>query len=169
MNINYKSLLVLIISMLLMGCATVMNQHVAESLTIRSDPSQANVIIEDETGVKIYEGTTPTFVHLVKKKGYFSGKKYSVRIRKEGYEDKLVIVDTTINKWYIGNIVIGGVIGFLVIDPITGAMWSLSTNDVNVTFDEPKRPLLLNPDDIIIVTLQDIPLDLHHKLIPIVK
>ena len=41
-----------------MGCATVMNQHVAESLTIRSDPSQANVIIEDETGTKIYEGTT---------------------------------------------------------------------------------------------------------------
>jgi hypothetical protein len=27
--------------------------------------------------------------------------------------------------WYIGNILFGGVIGFLIVDPATGAMWKL--------------------------------------------
>jgi hypothetical protein len=27
--------------------------------------------------------------------------------------------------WYLGNIVFGGLVGLLVVDPLTGAMWKL--------------------------------------------
>jgi hypothetical protein len=35
-----------------------------------------------------------------------------------------------LNKWYFGNILLGGVIGMLVVDPLTGAMYSLDEDYV---------------------------------------
>lgn len=29
------------------------------------------------------------------------------------------------NGWYIGNLLFGGIIGLLIVDPATGAMWTL--------------------------------------------
>jgi len=35
--------------------------------------------------------------------------------------------------WYLaGNIVFGGIAGWLIVDPLTGAMWRLSPKEVNV-------------------------------------
>ena len=31
----------------------------------------------------------------------------------------------TLDGWYIGNIIFGGLLGILIIDPATGAMWRL--------------------------------------------
>jgi hypothetical protein len=45
-------------------------------------------------------------------------------------------VDSTINGWYVGNIVFGGFIGWLIVDPLTGAMWALDTEHVNGTLAE---------------------------------
>lgn len=38
-----------------------------------------------------------------------------------------------LNGWYFGNILIGRVIGMLIIDPATDAMWKLETLPINVT------------------------------------
>ena len=35
--------------------------------------------------------------------------------------------------WYIGHILFGGLIGFLIIDPATGSMWKLNES-VHVSF-----------------------------------
>jgi hypothetical protein len=42
-----------------------------------------------------------------------------------GYETKKINVECSINGWYFGNIVFGGLIGFLIVDPVTGAMFKL--------------------------------------------
>ncbi len=34
-------------------------------------------------------------------------------------------LEATLDGWYIGNIIFGGLIGFLIVDPLTGAMWKL--------------------------------------------
>jgi hypothetical protein len=39
------------------------------------------------------------------------------------------------NAWYLGNIIFGGLIG-IVIDPITGAIYELSPDQVNAHFNK---------------------------------
>ena len=66
-----KAMLILVTSVVLTGCATIMGQSAPETLNVRSTPDQAQVIITDEGGIKIFEGKTPTSLPLEKKKGFF--------------------------------------------------------------------------------------------------
>lgn len=163
----YKGLIISIALTTLASCATIMGNSAPETLNVRSTPDQARVIITDESGTKIFEGKTPTSLPLEKKKGYFSGKKYDVRILKDGYDEQIVTVDTKVGGWYIGNILFGGLLGLLIIDPATGAMWTLDTNEVNVTFNALKQGALIAPNSANIVLLQDVPLTLHDKMVKI--
>lgn len=38
-----------------------------------------------------------------------------------------------LDGWYFGNILIGGLLGMLIIDPATGAMWKIETEFLNET------------------------------------
>ncbi|MEA2098896.1 MAG: hypothetical protein U9P72_02065 [Campylobacterota bacterium] len=40
-------------------------------------------------------------------------------------------VESGLNGWYFGNIIFGGLLGILIVDPISGAI--ISYDDVNVT------------------------------------
>ena len=162
----WKSAVPLLATIVLAGCATIMGKSAPETSNVRSTPDQASVVITDESGTKIFEGKTPTSLPLEKKKGFFSGKQYEVKILKEGYSEKIVTVDTKLGGWYAGNLLFGGVIGFLIIDPATGAMWTLNTNEVNVSFDEIKQGTITKPSNATnIVLLQDVPLSLRDKMI----
>ena len=151
-------------SVALVGCATIMGKGAAETLNVRSTPDQAAVLITDESGTRIFEGKTPTTLPLEKKRGYFSGKKYTVRVVKEGYKEHLLTVDTNVNAWYIaGNFVFGGLVGWLIVDPATGAMWSLDTNEINagLTADVARQ----QREDTSIVLLQDVPTELRSRMV----
>ncbi len=166
-NIMPKTLIILVTLTVLTGCATIMGKSAPENLNIRSNPEQARVVIFDESGTKIFEGKTPTSLSLEKKNGYFSGKTYTVKIIKEGYHEHTVTVGTKANGWYIiGNLIFGGLIGWLIIDPATGAMWSLNTNQINATL-ESKEGAMIDPNRITIVLLQDVPLSLRDKMVKI--
>lgn len=165
-EIMWKLAVSLLATIVLASCATIMGKSAPETLSVRSTPDQASVVITDESGTKIFEGKTPTSLPLEKKKGFFSGKKYDVKILKEGYSEKIVTVDTKVGGWYVGNLLFGGVIGFLIIDPATGAMWTLNTNEVNVSFDEIKQGTITKPSNATnIVLLQDVPFSLRDKMI----
>src|SRR5436305_14092712 len=43
------------------------------------------------------------------------------------------MVHATINGWYFGNLAFGGVIGMLVVDPLTGAMYTLEPDQIDQT------------------------------------
>lgn len=163
----YKGLIATAALTTLASCATLMGQSAPETLNVRSTPDQARIIITDESGTKIFEGKTPTALPLEKKKGYFSGKKYDVRISKEGYDEQIVTVDTKVGGWYIGNILFGGLLGLLIVDPATGAMWALDTNEVNVTFNALKQGAIIAPNKANVVLLQDIPSVLRDKMVKI--
>ena len=163
-----KILVGVLILTVLVSCATIMGKSSPETLNVRSAPDQANVVITDESGTKIFEGKTPTVVSLEKKKGYFSGKKYNVKISLSNYAEQNVTVDTRAGGWYIGgNLLFGGLIGWLIIDPATGAMWTLDTNEINVTLEASKHGALSNPDKAGIVLLQDVPLSLRDKMVKV--
>ena len=165
-NKMWKAIPVLFASTVLAGCATIMGNSAHETLNVRSAPDQATVVILDESGTKIFEGKTPTSLPLEKKKGYFSGKKYSVNIRKEGFAEQNVTVDTKVNGWYVaGNLVFGGVIGWLIVDPATGAMWKLDTNEIDVTLRGPRQGRTVEPNTARIVLLEDVPPSLRSKMV----
>jgi len=49
-------------------------------------------------------------------------------------KQKLQLYPPSISGWYWGNILFGGLIGMLIVDPITGAMYKLPKN-TNVSLD----------------------------------
>ena len=45
-------------------------------------------------------------------------------MKKEGYQDALQQMDSTVSGWYIANIFFGGLLGMIVVDPASGGMYS---------------------------------------------
>src|SRR3569832_821012 len=129
----YKKLLPLIVAAgLSSGCASIVGKRGAETLNLSSSPERADVTIADESGQVVYRGSTPTVVNLEKKRGYFSGKDYIITIAKSGYRNQTILVKTRPNGWYLaGNLLFGGLIGYLIVDPLTGAMWTFDANAIN--------------------------------------
>ena len=101
-----------------------------------------------------------------------------MKIAKEGCTDQTVTVDANVNGWYIaGNLVFGGLVGYLVVDPLTGAMWTLDTKDINVTMEPVKEPVkepgkessLTKPVNFNIVLLQDVPMAYRINMVRITQ
>ena len=66
--------------------------------------------------------------------GFFSRASYVVTFEKENYESVSMPLKAGMDGWYIGNVLLGGLIGILIVDPATGAMWSLDDRvDVGLT------------------------------------
>ena len=59
---------------------------------------------------------------------------YTIHFEKEGFKKTTFTLTAGINGWYWGNFAIGGALGFLIIDPATGALYRLKT-EVNQTLD----------------------------------
>ena len=107
---------IVLCSVLLNGCATIVGDK-TQLVPISSTPSDARVVIIDETGSEIFKGTTPTTVTLPKSDGSYWGKKnFSVEISKDGYKAQVIPIKASANGWYIaGNFVFGGLIGWFVV------------------------------------------------------
>jgi hypothetical protein len=120
----------------LAACASIVSDS-EEVVTISSNPTAAQIAVADESGVEVYRGTTPATITLDPSAGgYFDGQEYTITFSKEGYDPTTIKVDSTINGWYVGNIVFGGFIGWLIVDPLTGAMWALDAEHVTGTLAE---------------------------------
>jgi hypothetical protein len=125
MRIMYlKIALVTIIVTLCGGCASIISGN-TDTVSINSYPVRAKFFIKDENGVPVEHGTTPAKVILERSDGYFDGQTYDITFTAEGYLPQSEKIQTSINPWYLGNFWFGGLLGFLVVDPATGAMWSL--------------------------------------------
>ncbi|MBA1202661.1 hypothetical protein G7009_12990 [Pseudomonas capeferrum] len=106
------------------GCASIVGES-RYPVVVSSAPPGASFEITDKSGAVVHTGNTPSTVTLKSGKGYFSGQTYTLRFKKEGYPDKAIELDSSLSGWYWGNILIGGVIGMLIVDPLTGAMYKL--------------------------------------------
>lgn len=66
------------------------------------------------------------------------------------------------NGWYIANIVFGGLVGFLIVDPATGAMYSLSPNDVNTLLEisNTESNKMQNNQNLTVMLIDEVPKDM---------
>lgn len=108
----------------LQGCASILGDS-KYPVSVTSAPPGASFEVTDKSGKVVHSGNTPSTVTLKSGKGYFSGQTYILRFKKDGYPDQSVTLDSSVSGWYWGNIVFGGVIGLLIVDPATGAMFKL--------------------------------------------
>jgi hypothetical protein len=155
------SLLVVIV--FLSGCASIVSKS-EWPVTINSNPEQANITITNEDGLKMYTGTTPTTLNLKAGEAYFDGIDYTVVFEKEGYEKQTIIISSRLNGWYFGNILFGGLIGMLIVDPLTGAMWKLDSLYV-ANLSEKTSFLEQEGKTIQFVLLDDVPVHLRDKMV----
>ena len=116
---------------LLTGCASIISGP-TQNVTITSDPVEAEVTITNKAGVVIHKGMTPQVIELKKSRGYFKGETYKLQVSKEGYVPQETTIDSYPNGWYIGgNLIFGGLIGYIIVDPLTGSMFTLTPDQVN--------------------------------------
>ena len=131
---NFLSVTLVSVMLGMQGCASIM-QGSSQTLSFKSVPETTQIKITNKAGEAIYSGQTPTTVTLKRGAGYFKAENYQVSFSKDGYETKTVNVTGNVSGWYVANIIFGGLIGLLIIDPITGAMYKLSPEDVNTVLE----------------------------------
>ncbi len=161
-----KFYIAILTAALMSGCATIIGDK-TQLMPISSTPSDASIVITDETGAEIFKGLTPTTVTLQKSNGsYFGKKSFIIKISKEDFSSQSIPVTAHANGWYIGgNLLFGGLIGYLIVDPFNGAMYTLSPEQVSASLGE-KIAHNNNAKDgsISIVLLQDIPLSMRNRM-----
>ena len=131
---------------------------------IESDPAGATVTIENRKGHEVFKGKTPTVVHLKSGAGFFTKESYVIRYSRPGYEDKAINVECKLNGWYFGNILFGGAIGMLIVDPATGAMYKLDGKGTYQTLS-PTQQAATKQRSLKIINIATIPADWHSRLI----
>jgi hypothetical protein len=119
--------------LLVAGCATILKSP-RQNISIVSQPANAKVVVYDSNNLMVWKGETPSLITLNKGNGYFKGASYRIEISKSGYQKmSLVLKPTVSGGWYIGgNLLVGGLIGWVVVDPTTGAMWLLNPQNLSV-------------------------------------
>ncbi|MFH1798510.1 MAG: hypothetical protein ABH844_04110 [Candidatus Omnitrophota bacterium] len=148
----------------LTGCASIVSKNMYP-VTFNSHPDEATIIIKDETGKQIYKGRTPTTLSLSSGEAYFHPKKYTIMYSKTGYEEQTTEVRAGIDGWYFGNIIFGGLIGLLIVDPLTGNMWKLPP-EIIITLSEQVNTVTTG-QSLKIATIDQVPEDLKEQLIKV--
>ncbi len=110
------------------GCASIIDGTM-QTLTFVTEPPGAQIIIES-----MPMGVTPASLTL-KRKDYTENA--TLVFKKEGYQDFGTTITTSLNGWFWGNIVTGGVFGTTT-DSISGAMWEFETDKYFATLQPVK-------------------------------
>ena len=155
-----QTALVLTIPILISSCATIFG-HSSYPMNIRTNPTGANIIITDKHHKAIYKGTSPATVTLQSGAGFFSKAQYQVTLSSPNYNEQIIPIIYKLNGWYFGNIFIG-LLGFLIIDPATGAMWKLASPKINVTLTK-FTPTVMGPT-LKIIDIKDVPENMKANL-----
>ena len=131
---NYfrTAIILMIMAFLFSSCASIVTKS-AYPLSINSNPTNAKINIINKKGNEIYSGNTPAVVRLPASNGFFSKAEYQVKFSADGYDEMTMPVTFSLDGWYLGNILFGGLIGMLIIDPATGAMWKIDSEHLSVT------------------------------------
>ena len=159
-------LLVIPVLVVISGCATIVSKSVYPVI-ISSHPDGANITVVNNSGLTVFKGKTPSTVKLKAGAGFFKGADYTVTFKKKGYKTYQARIQRGVDGWYVlGNFFIGGVWGWLIVDPATGAMWTLENLYVSLI---PGNNVNRENKDagIRIVTIDEVPKNLRKNLVRI--
>ena len=121
--------MVLVLALAFTSCSSIVHRG-KQDVKIKSQPG-ANIVIKDNFGNTIIEGEEQLSVKLDRAKGFFEKGNYVIEVTKEGYKPVTMSLTGEMNKgsYIVGNLFSWQILGWLIVDPLTGAMWTLSTPD----------------------------------------
>jgi hypothetical protein len=140
------------------GCASIIN-GATQKIAISARPESAQVRIIDEFNREVWSSSSPGTAVLKRGDGYFKGAAYRVEVSKDGYEKKTVTLTASIDGgWYfVGNFFLGGLIGWLLVDPMTGGMYTLSPDSVNAELMKKAALGPHGPGELVVVLTASLP------------
>ena len=153
-----RFLFIIITCAFLSSCASIVSKT-NWPVSIDSKPEGVHVSITNKRGVEIFTGKTPLVTKLKSGSGFFTKESYTVVMTYNGIEKRTINLECTVNGWYFGNLLIGGLIGMLIVDPATGAMYRLEKKDIYEVFKDDKTSQLK------ILDINNIPLEWKTNLI----
>jgi len=103
--------------LIVMGCASIIH-GTKQDVSISSTPGDANITVDGTS-----RGKTPFVVELSRK------NKHVIKLELNGYETYEMNLTRKVSGWYWGNILFGGIVGFIV-DPITGGMYKIKPEQI---------------------------------------
>lgn len=148
------------------SCASIVSKSVWP-VSVDSNPTGATVTIFNRERQQVYKGTAPATMFLRSGAGFFKKESYLVRFELDGYPTREIPLECGVNGWYWGNILLGGIIGMLIVDPATGAMYKPNTAFVQENMARnPAGSLNANPS-LKICSIGEIPKDMETQLVKI--
>jgi hypothetical protein len=150
--------IVLIIS-IFSSCASIVSRS-NWPFSVETSPEHATVVITNKKGNEVFRGKTPAAMKLRSGSGFFSKESYVVSLSMNGYETKKISLECKVNGWYFGNVILGGFIGMLIVDPATGAMYKLDNDGIYQELEKNKSTTELK-----IIDLQNVPDSLKANLV----
>ena len=149
---------------ILSGCASIVSDS-QYPVSVITTPAGATFEVRNRAGNVIHSGTTPGSVTLKSGAGYFKGETYTIAFRKEGFADQQTTLNSSLDGWYWGNIIFGGLIGMLAVDPATGSMYKLPEN--TATSLAPVTADAKTADSLTLITVDQVPETLRDQLVQI--
>jgi len=146
------------------SCASIVSKS-NWPITINSTPTEARISITDKKGIEIYNGFTPAAIKLKSGSGFFGRARYQIKFFKEGYETKTIPVEFKLNGWYFGNLLFGGLIGMIIVDPATGAMYRIDNDMINETLLKINNANLQKENSLNILDMNKIPQEWKSHLV----
>jgi hypothetical protein len=122
----------LLLPLLFTGCSSIVDGGSDNHVKISSHPTSVKLSIYDKNGKAVATNSTPVDLVLKRRHGYFNGEDYKMVFEAPGYYPYEVHVVSKLDGWYFGNILFGGLIGLVIVDPATGAMYTLKPDTLDV-------------------------------------
>jgi uncharacterized protein YceK len=123
------------------GCATIIHGG-SQDVGISTSPAGAKVTVDNQS-----TGITPFVAKLTRKDDHM------LRLQLDGYQPAEVRLTKSVSGWVWGNIVFGGVVG-IAIDAVTGAMYSLSPDQVQSALQHQTAQIAPTRDGIYVVLVK---------------
>lgn len=140
---------------LLGGCASIVHGGY-RNISVASQPTGAKVTVTKDTGEVVSHQTTPFILALDPHRGFFKGQSYQITLELDGYQTRQIQLRPEVSGWYFGNILLGGLIGMLIVDPATGSMWNLSPALIDEKLDAAHATLIKTHHGMVVVMKSDV-------------
>ena len=142
MRISRSIIAMLAGCMVCAGCASIVSKS-TYPIRISSNEDNTTVTIT-QNGSAVQVLSTPGTAYLAAGNGYFSPSEYMLEFKKDGFESEVRYCRASLDPWYVGNILFGGLIGMLLVDPMTGAMWRFSEASIYTEMRETSDDMIIN-------------------------
>jgi hypothetical protein len=109
-----------LMAVLMVNCGSIVHQT-TQQVHINSEPAGAAVTVECGDVNNDPKLVTPAVVTLHRKPSYCG-----IKLNKDGFAETELQFGRQMSPWYLGNILIGGLVG-LIVDAANGAMWYRTT------------------------------------------